>query len=370
MPVARVVTPAVSHTVSRTVSCTVARTVSRRAGAMATVVGFALVLGVAPARAQVGPDGQSAVNAEALIRLGADLRREGRLVEALDALHRAYAAVPGPRAAALSGLLEQSLGRFADSEGHLAEALAVTDDPWIRRNRATLEPALADVRRHLGDLQVTGGEPGAEVVIDDVVRGTLPLAHPVRVAAGTVTLEVRARGFLTVTRSVSITSGTLSYERVNMVHAASVHQEVAETPSYVCARGLILRNGLCYARPGAVADPRTSALRWVGWIGLGVTVVATAAAAGLGLDGNSTLDGYVQDCGGAVAPTACLGRYDQVRGDLASRATTVNVLWGVAAVGAVAAAAGFILSATLGHETDTSGRPHVTASAGGVGVVW
>ncbi len=313
----------------------------------------------------------SPVDAEAFIRQGADLRRQGRLDDALAALRRAYAAAPGPRPAALSGLLEQSLARWVDAEVHLAEGLSALDDPWIRRNRATLEPALADVRRHLGDLDVTGGEPGAEVVLDDAVRGTFPLSHALRVAAGTVTLEVRARGFLTVTRTVSVMAGERVSERVNMVRAAPVREEVTAAPVVTCARGLVLRDGLCYARPGAVADPRAGTLRWVGWAGLGVAVGASALAAGLWLDGNATLDGYVQDCGGRVAPAPCDARYTQTTGALSDRATVVNVLWGVAGVGAAAAVVGFVLSTVLGHgDGDTASGPRVAATPGGLGVVW
>src|SRR5262249_17945372 len=62
-------------------------------------------------------------------------------------------------------------------------------------------------RPHLGSLEVLGNPEGAEVVVDGRVVGKLPLPQPVRVNAGTVAVEVRAHGYLTIARSPAVAAG-------------------------------------------------------------------------------------------------------------------------------------------------------------------
>ena len=269
-------------------------------------------------------------------------------------------------------MIQQALGRFGEASENLSAALAVPDDPWVRRTRPSLESALADVRRHVGDLNVTGGVPGATVVIDDVVRGVMPLTRAIPVTAGVVTLEVRARGYVNVHRSVTITMGLMASERVSLVRPVAAHDEATATPAIHCARGTELRGGLCYTLPGRLSDGRATGFRWMGILGLGVTIAAGATATGLGVSGNSTLQTYVGTCGGASAPPSCAGMYSQVSSTLAGRATLVDTLWVVAGVGAVASVVGFVLSVTSSHPADqaTAGGPHFAALSNGVGVTW
>jgi len=158
---------------------------------------LAISLLTTSARAQT-PD------AEALIREGVEARRERRDADALRLFSRAHDLTHSPRALAQVGLAEQALGRWLEAEGHLRGALDRRDDPWIARNAAPLTTALGVVAQHLGWLRIDGGVAGAEVLVDGQPIGTLPTSVALRVVAGTLALEVRAPGHVTIRREVAI----------------------------------------------------------------------------------------------------------------------------------------------------------------------
>lgn len=157
-----------------------------------------------------------APEAEVAIRRGIELRRRGDDAAALAEFQRADGLAPSSRTQAQIGFAEQALGRWRDAEEHLVRALADGGDVWIRKNRPTLERSRAAVGAHLGSLEVLGGPAGAELRVDGHVLGRLPLARPLRVAAGTVGVEVRADGYLPTARSVTIAAGELTRETVSL----------------------------------------------------------------------------------------------------------------------------------------------------------
>lgn len=175
----------------------------------------------APAVASAQPASPAAAQSpaddpEALMQRGVDLREAGRDEEALALFEQAWQRSQSPRARAQVALAEQALGRWADAEAHLMEALAAQRDPWIRRNRAALEGALRVIQQRLGSLEVRGSVPGARVEFNGRVVGTLPMPEPVRVLAGSVTLQVSAEGYYPVTREVMVAAGGTVRESIEM----------------------------------------------------------------------------------------------------------------------------------------------------------
>jgi hypothetical protein len=162
-----------------------------------------------------GADAIAADEADAAIRRGVELRRHGEDQKALDEFRKAYTAGKTPRALAQMGLAEQALGRWADAETHLQQALAAPNDPWVRKNVAVLKGSFDAIQRHLGNLDVIGPE-GAEVRVDGQLAGTLPLAKPVRVPIGSLTVELRKPGFFRSTRPVMIAAGELTRESMDL----------------------------------------------------------------------------------------------------------------------------------------------------------
>jgi PEGA domain len=171
---------------------------------------------------------------DAAIRRGVELRRQGKDQDALEEFRKAYAAAKTPRALAQIGLAEQALGRWADAEFDLDQAVASKSDPWISKNAVTLTGALDAIRWHLGSLDVIGPD-GAELRVDGRAVGTLPLAKPVRVAIGNLTVEVRKPGFFPATRPVSIAAGELTRESIDLQPVAPV--AVVVPAAHAGARG-------------------------------------------------------------------------------------------------------------------------------------
>jgi hypothetical protein len=186
-----------------------------------SVLAFVLTLCASVAHAQ-------SPTSDELIAHGVALREDGRDEEALAIFHRAYDTEPTAQAMAQIALAEHALGRLVDSETHLVEALASDTDRFVRRNRELLEQALVEIRAQLTDLTVTGGVDGAEVLVDDVVRGTLPLSGTIRVQAGTARVEVRAAGYRPFTRTVIVEAGAPASLEVALEPAQTVAPVIAE----------------------------------------------------------------------------------------------------------------------------------------------
>lgn len=222
----------------------------------------------APADAQARDDD----DADALIKQGIELRRAGRDVEALDQFRRANERAPSPRAQAQMGLADQALGRWPEAEDHITRALASPEDPWIVKNRPTLESAITAIGEHLGSLDILGEPAGAEILVQGQVAGKLPLGRPLRVTAGSVVLEVRAAGHLPLIRTLTVAAGQLSRESVTLPSVAgstlaSARPSGADLPSPPRAP----------ADDGSAPAP-AGRLRTLAWVAL----VAGAASAAVG----------------------------------------------------------------------------------------
>lgn len=179
-----------------------------RCGALVLVLAL---LGIAhDARAQQG-------DADALTKEGLSLRRQRHDADALSVFLRAYALRPSARVLAQVALAEQALGRWVDAETHLLSALAKTDDVWIESHRQVLGLGLADIQAHLGWLEVDVDAPGAELWVNGVRVGPMPLPHALRIESGSVLLELRARSYASALRRTSVDAGETAHEAVHLV---------------------------------------------------------------------------------------------------------------------------------------------------------
>jgi hypothetical protein len=154
--------------------------------------------------------------ADDLLRDGVTLRRQGKDEAALELFRRSQAARPTPRAQAQIGLAEQALARWLDAEGDVRAALAASEDDWIARNRSYLEAAQAVIADHLGELDIVG-PAGAELWLNGTRTAKLPLAAPLRLAAGRVAVEIRLRGHESAQRALTIAGRSLTRETVTLL---------------------------------------------------------------------------------------------------------------------------------------------------------
>lgn len=183
----------------------------------AAVVAVTVALVEATSYAQSAEDDRAA---EALMEEGVALRQRGDDEAALTRFREAFSRTRAPRAQAQVALAEQALGDWINADRDMRAALAVTNDPWIERNRTALQGALQQISHRIGSVDVRVNVPGAELWIDGTRIGSLPLPAPARVAAGVVMLEVRADGYATLRRSVEVRGESLARETFNLVRVA------------------------------------------------------------------------------------------------------------------------------------------------------
>jgi hypothetical protein len=173
------------------------------------------VLVVASAVLCAGSRAHSA-DGEDLIRQGVELRRSGDDASALKLFQQAYAVGNTPKAMAQIGLAEQALGHWVAADNHLRQALQSTEDPWIHKHLGAMNQALKAVAHHVGLLEVSGSPPGAEIRVDGELVGRLPLPNPVAVTVGEVAIDVRAPGYLPITRVATTAARVLTRETFNL----------------------------------------------------------------------------------------------------------------------------------------------------------
>jgi hypothetical protein len=154
------------------------------------------------------PDDERA--ALALAQEGLRARREHRDAEALTFFERSYARAPRASVRAQMGFAQQALGRWVDAERTLTE-VAASDDPWVRRFRATIDEALATVRSHLGSLTVASTPADAELWVDGQLSNT---GATIRLPVGTVSVRATREGYFALERTVTIVAGETASETI------------------------------------------------------------------------------------------------------------------------------------------------------------
>jgi hypothetical protein len=278
---------------------------------------FASGVAIGPCRAWAA---SAATEADAAIKRGVELRRRGEDLHALEEFQRAYALQPSARALAQIGFAEQALGRWRDAEEHLGQALADTqnsdNDGWIRRHREVIERSRALVAGHLGSLEVLGGPEGAELFIDGMAVGRLPLARPLRVDVGRIGVELRADGHLPVSRPATIAAGELARETITLQKI--VPPPAAITPAFLPAVREPIAPGP--ALPPIVVIPRVLEDPGGGWRQPAAWISGTAAVlfAGGAVFALVERGRYADRVAGAIRDGSCAQNGDQFHGLTAS----------------------------------------------------
>jgi tetratricopeptide (TPR) repeat protein len=130
----------------------------------------------------------------------------GQLAVALDMYREAYSLFPTARGTAQLGLCEETLGELGPAESHLDEALKQRKDPWIKQKQKDLRAALKRIQKQAGTLNVSGTPDGTEILVNERVVGTLPLAAPLRVTTGAIKVRARKKGYTEVEQLVDVTA--------------------------------------------------------------------------------------------------------------------------------------------------------------------
>jgi hypothetical protein len=255
----------------------------------ARVASLALLVGaLEPATARAADD-----DPQALIRQGNALRARGQTASALGLFKRAHDIARSPRTAAQLGLCEFALGSYLDAMTHLSEALA-SHDSWIDENRALLEKTANNLKKHLGEIDVTGGPAGAAIALDGKPVGTLPAATAWALP-GRVSLTVKAPGYIEETRALEIASGQRREERFDLrtsSKSATANHPLPErdraaamtsppaTPTSPEPRGPLIATSAESTRdPATNVDARPIYGQWWFWTIIGAVALTGAATA-------------------------------------------------------------------------------------------
>ncbi len=190
-------------------------------------LGAGLAAGAPRVAAGAAGAGGRAAPDEELNDQGVELRRKGEDKAALDVFQKAYDLTHSPRATAQLGLAYQALGRWELAGPLLDKALQSPGDPWIKKYTRPLQEAHGVIKQHLARIELTGEPDGAEVIVNGVAAGRLPLPAPLTVSVGTVDLQVRAAGFRDDIRKVTVTP--YQYEHL-FVRLDRLPEAVATTP--------------------------------------------------------------------------------------------------------------------------------------------
>jgi hypothetical protein len=137
---------------------------------------------------------------------GIEQRRKGDEVKALELIQKAYKLNPIPRHAGQLALVEQALHRWIDADKHLREALSSGTSPWVKKNRDVLEKAALVIDQHLGQIDIKTDVPQSELWVTGTRVGVIG-DKPLRIYAGKVQLEIRAKGYVTKLVMVQIPPG-------------------------------------------------------------------------------------------------------------------------------------------------------------------
>lgn len=173
---------------------------------------LALLPGVLAGWTQIGA---ASPDWTALVERGVERRLAGDDAQALILFREAERMARTPRLLAQTALAEQALGHWREAELHLREALASENDGWIVKQRDALDGALSTITRHLGTLELRGGD-GGDVFVDGHPEGKLPRDRPLRLEIGKHRVEVRKAGTFPFVRDVEITSETAARETVTL----------------------------------------------------------------------------------------------------------------------------------------------------------
>lgn len=224
--------------------------------------------------------GVQAETQEDLIKHGIDLRFAGDDEGAFRDFQKAMQMARTPKAVAQVGLAEQALGRWEDADVHLAEALRATNDPWVSKNRKTLEDALTVIKQHVARVEVVAEPAGADILVNGKKVGTAPMPGAVRVSAGEVTVEARAVGYITASHTVHLVGG--QYQSVVLRLQKEAPVGVVKNGDEGDGEGKVEGKAGKIAAPPAAGDeegPSTArvAAKW-GALGLGGAGLVTGIA--------------------------------------------------------------------------------------------
>ena len=188
---------------------------SRAKGSWVSILVGALFLPGAPAFA-----GDTAAEARVHFDRALQLYEERYFDGALAELKKAYELKPSYKLLYNIGQVQLAMHDFAAALGSYREYLdkGGAEIPSLRRDM--VEKEIKTLEQRVAKLTVEADVPNAEVFVDDISVGVIPLAEPVLVNSGTRRITVRHGDYLPQTRQLTVVGG--SQEKVAFTFKAKV----------------------------------------------------------------------------------------------------------------------------------------------------
>lgn len=175
--------------------------------------------------------------ARARFQRGVELYRERSFDAALAEFARAYELAPNHRVLYNIAQVQVERHDYASALRYFQDYLRQGAADMTPERREQVEREIASLQARIAELTVRSNVPGAELSIDGVVVGTLPLSKPLLVSSGVRRLVLRKPGYSVAERTVSVAGGDrpaieLNLEPVRVVTAEpSLASAGARAPS-------------------------------------------------------------------------------------------------------------------------------------------
>jgi len=150
------------------------------------------------------------VSAQQHFEAGVRAFEEQRLADAAAEFQLAYASEPAWQLLYNLGSVYAALGDAVAAVDSFERYLSSADATVTRERREQVTSELARQRSRVGTLVVRAEPSGAEVRIDAKPAGSTPLGQPLRLGAGSHTIDLSRLGFRSARRDVEIVAGRQS----------------------------------------------------------------------------------------------------------------------------------------------------------------
>jgi PEGA domain/Tetratricopeptide repeat len=274
---------------------------------------------------------------------GADFYKDGNFDAALAEFAKAQQLAPNFRILYNIGQVQAERHDYVAAVRTLTDYLAQGGAEIPEERRSQVQTEIASLRTKISELNVKSNVAGAEVAVDGVSMGLLPLATPLLVSAGSRRITVSKRGFATVERTIIVTGDDQAQLDVPLEALSAPSQNRKKTSG----------------SDQASADGSTNVPAWVSVAATGVFASGAAVFGVMARSKNGDLDdalnGYPLN-GGAV---------EDLRSDVKRNALLCD---GFAAASAVSAifAVYFFVSGSGHTEQRATVRSRLVASPQGV----
>lgn len=172
----------------------------------AITLSLALALPALPAYAQSAGDAPSKVDqARAHFQRGTDFYREGNYDAALAEFSKAQQLAPNYRLLYNIGQVQAERHDYVAAVRTLTDYLAQGGAEVSEERRTQVQNEIASLKTKISELTVTSNVAGAEVSVDGVPMGLLPLSSPLLVSAGSRRITLAKPGYTTAERTIIVT---------------------------------------------------------------------------------------------------------------------------------------------------------------------